>query len=116
MKIFVLVICLATLVGGFAGGELADRTFSVFWAAITGVGTFAVLMCLGALFHRQEERRKAKSLPPEMRDVFDRMTGKKSYGDKETDRVVREKLLGTMMDLVEQDREQIAAGKVPDRP
>jgi len=115
MKIFVLVIVGAILLGGFAGGELVDRTFSVLWATVTGVGTFAMLIGLGAFFHHQDEKKKAKTLPPEMRDVFDRITGKRPYGDDKTGNLYKKQLLGTMLNLMEEDRQQITSGRVPDR-
>lgn len=75
MKVFVLVLITATLVGGFVGGEVSDRTFSPLGAVIGGVGTATVLLALGAYFTAQEEKRKKEALPPEMRKVFDRMFG-----------------------------------------
>ncbi|MFC7301094.1 hypothetical protein [Cognatiluteimonas weifangensis] len=75
MKIFIAVIVLATIVGGFVGGELMERTFSITGAAIGGVGLAAVLLGLGALFTAQEEKKRNKTLLPEMREVFGRMLG-----------------------------------------
>ena len=75
MKIFIAVIVLATIVGGFVGGEIMDRTFSITGAVVGGVGLAAVLLGLGALFTAQEEKKSNKTLPPEMREVFDRMFG-----------------------------------------
>lgn len=76
MRAFVVVLVVATVVGGFVGGELMGMSFSVTGAVVGGVGVGAVLLGLGAFFHAQEERRqKAPTLTPEMRGVFDRMTG-----------------------------------------
>lgn len=75
MRAFILVLLVATVIGGFVGGELSDRMFSLLGALIGGVGTAAILLGLGAYLTAQEERRKRESLPPEMRQVFDRMFG-----------------------------------------
>lgn len=75
MRVFVLVLVAATVIGGFVGGELSDRTFSLLGAVVGGLGTGAVLLGLGAYFTAQEERRKREALPPEIRQVFDRMFG-----------------------------------------
>lgn len=77
MKLFILFLIAATVIGGFIGGEISGGTFTITGAAIGGVGTAAVLLGLGAFFHHQEEKKRHKELPPEMRDVFDRMTGRK---------------------------------------
>lgn len=79
MRMFVLVIGVATVVGGFVGGELSDKTFSITGAVGGGVATTAVLLGLGAYFHAQEERKRKANLPPEVRAVFDRMVGQ-SFG------------------------------------
>lgn len=77
MVVFILVLIVATVVGGFAGGELLGVTFSIFGAAVGGIGTAAVLLGLGAYFHAQEKKKPKGELTPEMRRVFDRMvTGK----------------------------------------
>lgn len=75
MKVFVLVLVAATVIGGFVGGEISDRTFSILGAVVGGVGTATVLLSLGAYFTAQEKRRKKEDLPPEMRQVFNRMFG-----------------------------------------
>lgn len=75
MKIFIVVMALATIIGGFIGGELTDRTFSITGAAAGGVGLAAVLLGLGAFFSAQEEKKRKEDLPPEMREVFGRMFG-----------------------------------------
>jgi hypothetical protein len=76
MKGFIAALVGATVVGGFVGGELTGGTFLLTGAVIGGVGVGAVLLGLGAYFEAQERRRKDETLPPEMRAVFDRMTGK----------------------------------------
>lgn len=76
MKAFIIVLIVATVLGGFVGGELTGNTFTITGAVIGGVGTAAVLLGLGAYFTAQEERkRKARApvLTPEIRGVFDRM-------------------------------------------
>lgn len=75
MRVFALVLVIATVLGGLVGGELSDRAFSFVWAAVGGVTTATVLLGLGAYFSAQEERRKKEALPPEVRQVFDRMFG-----------------------------------------
>ena len=77
---FLLVIIGAALIGGFVGGELLDRAFSITGAAIAGVGLCATLLGLGAYFTSQEEKKKtknnpAKPIPKEIQDVFGRMFG-----------------------------------------
>lgn len=57
MKIFVLAIIAATVIGGVIGGEITDQTFTVWGAALGGIGTFAVLMSLGAFFSHQEKNK-----------------------------------------------------------
>ena len=75
MKIFILVLIAAAVIGGFVGAEIMGNTFSVTGAVIGGIGTGAALLCLGAYFDHQD--RKSVGLTPEMRGVFDRMiTGK----------------------------------------
>lgn len=76
MKIFLVVITIAALIGGFVGGELMDKAFSLLGAVVGGVGLATVLLGLGAFFTSQEERKKKEALPPEIRNVFDRMLGK----------------------------------------
>jgi hypothetical protein len=82
MKAFIIVIAVATLLGGFVGGELTGNTFMLTGAVIGGVGTAAVLLGLGAFFTAQEEKKKKKAgtpaLTPEMRGVFDRMLARQA--------------------------------------
>lgn len=76
MKAFIIVIAVATVLGGFVGGELTDTTFMLTGAVIGGVGTAAVLLGLGAFFSAQDEKKRKAGNPaltPEMRGVFDRM-------------------------------------------
>ncbi|MFL1547411.1 hypothetical protein, partial [Pseudomonas sp. O39] len=77
MKKFIGIIIVATIVCGFVGGELTDKTFSITGAVIGGVSLAAILMGLGAFFYNQEKKRNIE-ITPEMRGVFDRMVGKES--------------------------------------
>jgi len=77
MKIFFAVILAAIIIGGLVGAEIMDSVFSITGAVAGGIGTAAFLLGLGAFFDSQE-RKKVKELPPEMREVFDRMLGSKS--------------------------------------
>lgn len=82
MKMFIFVLLAATIIGGFAGGEIMHLPFSILGAVIGGVGTAAALLGLGAYFHSQE--RNLPTLSPEMRGVFDRMvTGKENSTSEE---------------------------------
>jgi hypothetical protein len=86
MLLFIVVLIVAAIVGGFAGGELVGTSFSILGAAIGGVGTAAVLLGLGAYFHSQE-RKRSRDLTPEMRGVFDRLvTGKANPTPEEINR------------------------------
>ena len=105
MRMFALVIIAAVIIGGFVGGEIFGTSFSLTSAVAGGVGTFAVLMGLGAYFSSQEEKKTASNLPPEIRGVFDRML-------KPSDETV---VTSTIVNLIEQDREEFRAGRVPDR-
>lgn len=84
MKLFIAVIIAATVIGGFVGAELMDSSFSITGAVGGGVGTAAILLGLGAFFDAQERKRKEKSLPAEMRAVFDRMLGKGTSSRQQT--------------------------------
>lgn len=85
MKLFIGILIAATIIGGFAGGEVMDTTFSILGAAIGGIGTAAILLGLGAYFDAQEKKSpKGPPLNAEMRGVFDRMiTGKDNPTQKE---------------------------------
>ena len=80
MKAFIIVIAVATVLGGFVGGELTGNTFMLTGAVIGGVGTAVVLLGLGAIFSTQDERKRkaggAPPLTPEIREVFARMAGR----------------------------------------
>jgi hypothetical protein len=78
MKAFIIVIAVATVLGGFVGGELTGNTFMLTGAVIGGVGTAAVLLGLGAFFTAQEEKKRKKALTPEIRGVFDRMLARQA--------------------------------------
>lgn len=91
MKIFIVVLIVATIIGGLVGAELMDTDFSITGAVIGGVGTFAILMGLGAFFDAQERKRKEKDLPQEMRDVFDRMLGQGSTKPRPSSKASRPK-------------------------
>lgn len=75
LRVFGWVLAAATVIGGFVGGELSDRLFSLLGAVVGGVGTAAILLGLGAYFDAQERKRRGPPLSPEMRAVFDRMLG-----------------------------------------
>lgn len=90
MVLFVVVLAIATVIGGFAGGEVLGKTFSILGAAIGGVGTAVILLGLGGYFHAQEQK-KSKQLTPEMRGVFDRMiTGKANPTREEIEKAKRD--------------------------
>ena len=75
MKLFTGILFAAAILGGFAGGEISDTSFSVLGMIIGGVGTATVLLGLGAYFDKQAN--KQSDLPDDVRDIFDRMiTGK----------------------------------------
>lgn len=77
MKLFIGILMAASILGGFAGGEISGTSFSILGMIIGGVGTAAVLLSLGAYFSAQEENKS--DLPDDMRGVFDRMiTGKEN--------------------------------------
>lgn len=123
MKIFILVILAATLIGGFIGGELTEQTFTVWGAMLGGVGTFAILMGLGAYFSRQEERkRKDVNLTPEMRAVFDRMLARKQV-EKQAHALTRSvknsglppEIKIAIDGLIEEDAKMLARGEIPER-
>lgn len=95
MKIFVFVIIAATIIGGFVGGELMEVMFSLTGAVIGGLGTFTILMSLGAYFDAQDRRNPKIELTPEIRKVFDRLIGKgaavhpaRAHKDSETKAVL----------------------------
>ncbi|HEX9390473.1 MAG TPA: hypothetical protein VF928_04080 [Usitatibacteraceae bacterium] len=80
LLIFLLVILVAGLIGGFVGAEWSDygRTFSPTGALVGLIGTAAVLFGLAAFFYRQDKRKRRQQIPEEMRGVFDRMLARQS--------------------------------------
>jgi hypothetical protein len=78
MKIFIVVLIAATVIGGFVGAELTYTNFPITGEIIGGVGTFSILMGLGAFFSAQGRKKSEKGLPQKMREVFDRMFGQSS--------------------------------------
>jgi len=79
---FFLVLAVCGLIGGFVGAEWSDydRTFSPTGALLGAIGTAAVLLGLGALFDRQEKKKRQKVLPDSVRGVLDRMMGRALSG------------------------------------
>lgn len=71
MKLFFGIILVAIIIGGLAGGEILEISFSIVGAAVGGISTAAVLLGLGAYFDLQD--KKSSDLSPEIRGVFDRM-------------------------------------------
>lgn len=125
MKLFLAILIGATIIGGFVGGELSDTTFTLTGAVVGGIGTAAVLLGLGAFFEAQERKRREKVLPPEMRAVFDRMTGQESatsaprssrssarpQSGKQTSGPPSLDLESTIRDLIAQDAAAAARGE-----
>jgi hypothetical protein len=82
MKLFILVLIVAVLVGGFGVGQITGDQFSILGAAAGGIGTAAVLLSLGAYFDYQE--RKKPQHDTRLDHVFDSMiTGKSKPTQKE---------------------------------
>lgn len=73
MKIFIIVIIVATIIGGFVGGEQTGQSFSLTGAVIGGLGFASVLLALGAYFDSQDKKISKKEAPKEMHAVFERM-------------------------------------------
>jgi hypothetical protein len=74
LLIFSLVLLVASLIGGFVVAEWTDSHFSPTGALLAAILTAATLVGLGALFSRQDQKKR-KPLPPEIKGVFDRMLG-----------------------------------------
>jgi len=91
VRVFILVLIVATVIGGFVGGELIDRTFSLTGAVVAGVGLATVLLALGPYFDSQEKKKPKTELTPEIRAVFDRMLGRSQSGDGHATRSMRPK-------------------------
>lgn len=84
MKIFLLVLIVAALVGGFGVGQFTGNMFSILGAAAGGVGTAALLLGLGAYFDHQD--RKKPQRDTSLDHVFDSMiTGKNKPTRKEVE-------------------------------
>jgi hypothetical protein len=79
VKIFLMVLVAASIVGGFVGGELTGRTFLLTGAVIGGVGVGAILLGLGGFFSWRTDK-KPKKITPEMRAVFERMAQRGGQG------------------------------------
>ena len=75
MKLLIIFILVAFILGGFVGGEITDRDFSITGAVIGGAGVFAIIFGLGWFFFEQDKKQKKTTVSPEMREVFDRMLG-----------------------------------------
>lgn len=111
MKVFIIVIAVATVLGGFVGGELTDTTFMLTGAVMGGVGTAAVLLGLGALFTAQEEKKRKAETPtltPEMRGVFDRMLARSTAKPAPTTDSKEEVFVKTVLELLSP---QLAQGR-----
>ncbi len=82
MKIFILVLIVAALVGGFGVGQITGDMFSILGAAAGGVGTAAILLGLGAYFDHQDRKKPQRDTG--LDHVFDTMiTGKAKPTRKE---------------------------------
>lgn len=60
MKIFIVVLIIAGIIGGFAGGEINDKTFSAIGASIGVVSVAIILLGLGAFFHHSDEAKRKR--------------------------------------------------------
>lgn len=76
MKLFALVVAIASVIGGFVGGALLHKMFSISGAVIGGLVVAIGLLSLGAYFDAQETKKKTEVLPDDVRAIFDRMYGK----------------------------------------
>lgn len=85
MKIFILVLVIASLVGGFGVGQVAGDTFSILGAAAGFVGTAALLLGLGAFFDYQDRKKPKRDTG--LDHVFDSMiTGKTNPSKNEIEK------------------------------
>lgn len=75
MKLLVIFVLLAFILGGLIGGEITDRDFSITGAVIGSIGVFVIIFCLGWFFYEQDRKRKKVDVSPEVREIFDRMLG-----------------------------------------
>lgn len=122
MKIFILVVIAATVIGGLIGGEITDQTFTIWGAALGGVGTFSILLGLGAFFtHRDKKKDQVADLPPEMKAVFARMAERQAEKSPPKRKPPTERALDDLsidavaQRLIEEDFETFSAGKVLER-
>jgi hypothetical protein len=122
MKILVVVLIVAAIAGGLIGGELSDRPFTIWGAALGAGATFAVIFGLGGFFAwRDKQKRRADDLPPEIRAVFEHMVDRNAAGSRSPTpprspaRPKIPSIESTIANLVEQDRQEIAAGRVPEK-
>ncbi len=77
MRQIAITLVVGAIVGGFVGGFFGEATFSVLGCMIGGAGTLAAVFVAGRSLHLADEKKKAAgALTPEMRAVFDRMTGR----------------------------------------
>lgn len=82
MKIFLVFLVVAALVGGFGVGQVSGSLFSILGAAAGFVGTGALLLGLGAFFDHQDKNIQQRDTS--LDHVFDTMiTGKKNPSKKE---------------------------------
>jgi hypothetical protein len=75
MKAFLLVLVIAGIIGGFVGGEISDKAFSPIGGIVGIIGIGIIIIGVGAILSTHERANKKTGLPPEIRGVFDRMTG-----------------------------------------
>jgi hypothetical protein len=78
MKLFFALIAASALICGFVGGLIFGQVFSVLSAVIGAVGLATVVLGLGAILTGREDRNAKGKVPPDIRAVFDRMSG--GYG------------------------------------
>jgi len=120
VTLFLAVLVVVAVAGGFVGGEITGRTFSAIGATVGVVGTAAILLGLGAYFDYQD--RKQPRLTPELRGVFDRMTGKiggppprkPAQQMKQSPAIPRE-IENAVLGLIQQDMAAAARGERPSR-
>jgi PAB1-binding protein PBP1 len=133
MKLFLLILFISTILGGFVGAEIADTSFSIIGAVIGGIGTAVVIYSVGGYFDTQN---KKSELPPEMHAVFDRMiTGKENPTQQEVrlakknslklaqgnnSRTTDSQNIGfsmedSMKSIMDQDAELFSRGEIPEK-
>lgn len=106
MKIFIIVIIVAAIIGGFIGDEINGNGFSILGATIGGGLTFLILIGLGAFFYNQDEKKKntQHKLPPKIAEINKNRCEFEKYS-----------LMGALYDLHIQDIEDAKNGKVNER-